>query len=99
MLIQPESPIPLGNPIEWTVEFTDSNGQFFDPTAGVQISIEDPNGITTSYLYPGDLTKNFIGSYSIRISGTIRGDWIGVGTGLLPDGSPVTTERVAQKVF
>jgi hypothetical protein len=95
----PGTPIPLGNPMEWTVTFADANNAPFDPNSSIQITIKSPTGITTVYAYPAQLTRNSIGVYSITVIGNERGSWLGTGSGLLPDGSPVTTTQIEQRVI
>lgn len=94
-----EPPIPVGNPMKWTATFLDVNGVPFDPDSGIKITITDPIGVVGTYIYPATLLKESVGKYSVTVRASAKGDWVGVGTGLLPDGTPVTTEEIAQKVF
>lgn len=94
-----EPAIPFGNPMEWEVTFTDVNGAPFDPNSGITIKLTRPvSGISTSYAYPADVSKKAVGVYAVTVTSSERGDWVGVGRGLLPDGTPITTAEVAQKV-
>lgn len=85
--------------MKFTVTFLDSNNNPFDPSTGIQINVEDPNGNVTKYAYSdSQLTRDSEGVYWVVVEATIAGYWLGKGIGVLPDGNSVTTFDVAQKV-
>jgi hypothetical protein len=91
---KPQADIPVGSSMRITVQFLDSNGVAFDPTSPT-ITVVDPSGTETVDTTP---TRLSTGKYYMLIAAIAHGDWVAKGSGLLPDGSPVVTPDVLQRV-
>jgi hypothetical protein len=68
-----------------TIISQQSNGVPLDPTA-ISLLVIDPTGTTTTFSYPGQITRNSVGNYSFNYSTTLAfGDysyrWVATGTG------------------
>jgi hypothetical protein len=91
-------PIPLNNPITWTLSFFDEDGNPFDPTSGIEISVNDPQGNSYTFAYPEQVTLVSNGVYSVTQQATVPGDWIANGSGTLSNGEIITTPDLLQTV-
>lgn len=90
--------IPANNPLEFTVTFLDKDNAPFDPTSGIKVVVNNPRGVSTTYLYPTSLIKDSVGVYHVIVPTPTGGDWRAYGQGQLANGMLVTTEDVVKYV-
>lgn len=65
---------PLGQPLELSVTDADSSGVLQDP-GGLSLIVEPPQGASTTYTYPGSITRDSQGTYSVVITPEVAGLW------------------------
>jgi hypothetical protein len=89
--------IAVGSPMKFTVTFFDHNNVAFDPVSDIQITAINPAGVHQVLTYPTNLIREGVGIYSVVVEATTKGLWSGFGSGKLPNGMTVTTERGYQR--
>ena len=89
--------VPVGNPLNFTVVFTDSTGETVDPAA-VSIKVEAPDSTTTTYTYPTNIVKLSAGEYQATIQVTQQGRYYAIGYGTLDSGFIVTSPDAFEDV-